>query len=286
MPHVRANGLDIYYEMHGNAAAAPLVMSHGYGGTSQQWLPHLLPLTAKRPLIVYDTRGHGQTTVPEDDAAYSLAAFTADLAALLDALGVEKAHIGGQSLGGFITARFAVEHPARCASVLLCDTSAGNGADAGAAGDWERFVQMAIGRRADNVRELGMEEAMRREYFYRKENDPEFRGTPYTLEDYLRRARTTQAAAYAATGQAIVEREDLTARLGVITVPTLVMVGDRDGFAPCGRRDHALIPGSRLVVRRDCGHGFKWRMETWLAEVEAFLSDVEAGRPVAGEREV
>jgi len=51
-------------------------------------------------------------------------------------------------------------------------------------------------------------------------------------------------------------------------------------------RDHELIPGSRLVVRKRCAHGSRWRLETFLAEIEAFLDDVEAARPVAGERVV
>ena len=64
------------------------------------------------------------------------------------------------------------------------------------------------------------------------------------------------------------------------------MIGAWDDFLPCAERDHALIPDSRLVVREVCGHGTRWRVETFRTELEAFLSDVEAGRPVAGERRV
>lgn len=286
MPHVSANGIDTYYEVHGDGPATPLVLSHGLGATSQQWVPHLLPLAETRPLILYDTRGHGRTTAPPGYEQYSLEIFAADLAGLLDAIGVRKAHIGGQSLGGMITANLAVDFPSLCASAILSDTSCGNGVDEGEAGKWERWVQGVIGNRASMVEKHGLEEAMRREYNFRKENDPDFRDSPYTLDDYLRRARTTPAAGYAAAATAIVERPDLTARLGTIAVPTLVMVGERDWLAPCARRDHSLIRGSRFVLRRDCGHGFRWRTETFVAEIKAFLADVEAGRPVAGEREV
>ncbi len=143
-----------------------------------------------------------------------------------------------------------------------------------------------IGNRARVVEEHGLEEAMRREYNFRRKHDPDFRESPYTLDDYLRRARTTPAAGYAASARAIVARPDLTARLGSIAVPTLVMVGEQDWLAPCARRDHSLIEGSRFVLRRGCGHGFRWRKETFVAEIEAFIGDVEAGRPVAGERVV
>ncbi len=286
MPYVRTNGIDIYYEVHGEGPATPLVLSHGLGATSQQWVPHLLTLAEARPLILYDTRGHGKTTAPPGDGQYALEIFAADLAGMLDAIGVKKAHIGGQSLGGMITANLAVDFPSLCASAILSDTSCGNGVDDGEAGKWERWVQGVIGNRATVVEEHGLEEAMRREYNFRKENDPDFRNSPYNLDDYLRRARTTPATGYAATARAIVARPDLTARLGSVKIPTLVMVGERDWLAPCARRDHSLINGSRFVLRRGCGHGFRWRTETFVAEIEAFIDDVEADRPVAGEREV
>ena len=56
--------------------------------------------------------------------------------------------------------------------------------------------------------------------------------------------------------------------------------------AKAALRDHESIPGSRLVVRKNCGHGSRWRLETFLSEIEAFLDDVEGGRPVAGRRVV
>jgi 3-oxoadipate enol-lactonase len=283
MPHASVNGYEIYYEIHGSGSATPLVMSHGLGATSSQWLPHLSPLTSARPLIVWDTRGHGQTAAPEDDTQYSIEIFADDLAGLLKVIGVERAHIGGQSLGGMISAHFALKYLDRCASLVLSDTTCGNGLDAGEAGRWERWVQSVIANRARVVDEFGLEEAMRREYTFRKEKDPDFKDAPYTLEDYLRRARTTPAAGYAAVARAIVNRPDLTAQLGDITCPALVMVGERDWLAPCARRDHDLIRDSRFVLRRDCGHGFRWRLDTFVTELGQFLADVDAGTSIAGE---
>lgn len=286
MPHVSANGIDVYYEVHGGGEATPLVLLHGMAGSSQQWLPQTLPLAEKRPLVLPDFRGHGRSAVPPELSDYSVPIFAADIAAFLDALGIEQAHIGGQSLGGFTAAQIAVDFPERCASVLLCDTSCGNGDEPGAAGDWERYVRSAIGMRGQRALEFGLEESVRMEFEWRKENDPHFRESPYTLESYLERMKTVTVEGYTGVAKAIVERPDLTGRIGGITAPVLVMIGEWDGFYPCAIRDHALMPGSRLVVRRECGHGFKWRTETWLAEIESFLADVEAGRGVAGEREV
>jgi len=91
---------------------------------------------------------------------------------------------------------------------------------------------------------------------------------------------------YLGAAQAIIDRPDLTDRVIAITAPTLVMIGAWDGFLPCALRDHGLIPGSRLVIRNGCGHGSRWRLDTFLAEIEHFLYDVEAGRQVAGGRTV
>lgn len=286
MPLIHANGVDLNYEIHGSGTATPLVMSHGFSGYLGQWKPALLQLAVTRPLILYDTRGHGDSSAPDDPDAYSVPIYAADLAALLDALGIPQAHVGGQSLGGMLSAQFAVDFPEKCASAILSDTTCGNGVDTGLGGDWERFVQKAISERGDNVKKLGMEEAFRVDYEWRAAHDPNWKDSPYTLDDFLRRARSTPAAGYIGAARAIVERPDLTARVPSITAPVLIMVGDRDGFYPCGLRDHTLIPGSRLVMRRGCAHGYRWRVDTWLAEAESFLADVDAGRPTAGKREV
>lgn len=286
MPIVAANGIDTYYEIHGESSGTPLVLLHGMAGSSQQWLPATLPLAEKRPLILPDFRGHGRSTVPADPSEYSIPIFAADIAAFLDAIGVERAHIGGQSLGGFTTAQLAVDFPEKCASVLLCDTSCGNADEPGPAGDWERYVRQAIGMRGQRAQEFGLEESVRMEFEWRKANDPHFRESPYTLESYLERMKSVRVEGYVGVSQAIVERPDLTQRVGAITAPALVMIGEWDGFYPCAIRDHALLTGARLVTRRECGHGFKWRTETWLAEIESFLQDVEAGREIACEHEV
>jgi pimeloyl-ACP methyl ester carboxylesterase len=281
-----APGIRIYYETRGRGAATPLVLAHGFAGSSQQYIPYLLPLAERRPLILWDARGHGRSSIPKDPDAYSIPIFAADLAALLDTLAIEKAHIGGQSLGGMITAQFAVDYPDRCAGVVLADTSCGNGLDRGPAGDWERYVQMGIGTRAENAAKYGLEEAMRLEFEWRRQNDPRFRDSPYTLDDYLNRARHMTSEGYAGAARAIVTRPDLTARIPSLTAPALVMIGEWDGFYPCALRDHALLPNARLVVRRQCAHGFRWRTETWLSELQSFLHDADAGAPIPDKRQV
>jgi pimeloyl-ACP methyl ester carboxylesterase len=91
---------------------------------------------------------------------------------------------------------------------------------------------------------------------------------------------------YLGAAHAILNRPDLTDRVRSITAPTLVMIGEWDDFLPCALRDAKLIPNSRLVVRERCGHGSRWRVETFISEIESFLTAVEANEPVAAEARV
>ena len=255
MPFAKVNGIEIFYERLGPPTGTPLVLTHGFAGPSGHWKPEIESLAGKRPLVLYDVRGHGRTSVPPDPEAYSLP-------------------------------QFAVDYPELCESVLLCDTTCGNGVDAGPAGDWERRMQVGIGTLAHFVRTYGLEETVRREFEYGALNDPHHAESPYPLEGDLRRIKMMTLEGYLGAAQAMVTRPDLTDRIGAITAPALVMIGEWDDFLPCAMRDHALIPGSRLVVRDRCGHGSRWRADTFIAEVESFLADVETGNPIAIERHV
>ncbi len=324
MPTVHANGIDIRYEVLGpgspnvaqgpspeqveagasthegsypvaqgprtgrlaSPGQTPLVLTHGFAGPVDNWLPELAPLIEKRAVIVYDVRGHGQTTVPHARDAYSMPTFAADLAALLGAIGIERAHVGGVSMGGMVTAQFAVDHPEMCESVLLCDTTCGNAVSDGPAGDWERRLAVGITALAHIASTYGLEETIRREQAYKLENDRHLGESPYTFEGDFERIKLMTLPGYLGAAHAIAKRPDLTGRIPGITAPALVMIGEWDDFLPCALRDHELIPGSRLVVRKRCAHGSGWRPETFVSEVLSFLDEVEAGRLVAGKREV
>src|SRR5207237_5619863 len=111
----------------------------------------------------YDVRGHDRTTVPHDPVDYSMSVFASDLAALLKAIGVQRAHVGGVSMGGMVTAQFAVDYPAMCASVLVCDSTCGNAANAAAprgddddaAAAWEKRLAFGISLLENSVCERG-----------------------------------------------------------------------------------------------------------------------------------
>jgi pimeloyl-ACP methyl ester carboxylesterase len=286
MPHANVNGISLWHEVHNQGDHVPLVLTHGFAGPSRQWLPELVPLMEQRTVITYDVRGHDRSDVPPDIESYSMPTFAADLAALLKHLGYERAHIGGVSMGGMVTAQFAVDYPEMCESVLIIDSTCGNGADPGPGGDWERRMQVGIATLGHMVGKHGLEDTLLREWEYKKANDPHLDVSPYTLQNDLERIKLMTVEGYVGAARAINSRPDLTDRVPSITAPTLVMIGGWDDFLPCALRDAKLIPGSRLVIREECGHGSLWRADTFTSEIESFLEAVETGQPTAGETRV
>lgn len=290
---LRANGIEICCEAHGEAVSTggqgsvpPLVMTRGFAGPTDCWRHEALPLATGHTVLLYDVRGHGRTEVPQDASEYSLPIFAADLAALLRGLDIQRAHIGGVSMGGMVAAQFAVDYPQMAESLLLCDTTAGNTSGDDAAGRWEQRLALGITILSQIAREFGLAETVRRQHEWDREHDPHWDDRPNPPDMDYERIKLMTVPGYVGTALAIAQRPDLTARLGEITAPTLVTIGEWDDFLPCARRDHELIGGSRLVVRRECGHGSSWRTETFHQAIAGFLADVETGRPVGGEREI
>src|SRR5450432_2052757 len=109
MPKLNRDGVELYYEVHGEGPA--LLLTHGYSATSQMWRGQIEAFSKHYRLIVWDMRGHGQSAYPEDQGAYSEAATVADMAALLDAVGAKRAIVGGLSLGGYMSLAFNLAHP-------------------------------------------------------------------------------------------------------------------------------------------------------------------------------
>src|SRR6185436_17625567 len=123
MPFAAANGVRLYYEWHGPEDGTPVVLVMGLGGDSTAWPFQLAALVPRRRVLVFDNRGAGQSDAP--DYAYTTRGMAEDLLALLDALGVERVHLLGLSLGGAIAQETALAAPARVASLQLHATWAG-----------------------------------------------------------------------------------------------------------------------------------------------------------------
>src|ERR1700675_4707608 len=99
MSRARLNGIEIDYEVSGSGP--PVLLSHGYSATRRMWDGQHRAFGDRYRVISWSMRGHGQTESPDDPAQYSAGLTVADMHALLRHLGVERAVIGGLSLGGY-----------------------------------------------------------------------------------------------------------------------------------------------------------------------------------------
>ena len=111
MAYVTANGLRFFVQDEG--AGAPVVLLHGFPDTSAVWREQVPALAAGHRVIAPDLRGRGQTDWPEDAAEYALSKSVADVAALMDALGLPRAHIVGHDWGAAVAWLFAALQPQR-----------------------------------------------------------------------------------------------------------------------------------------------------------------------------
>ena len=251
MPTIDRDGVEIHYEAHGPENAPPILLSHGYGATSRMWDGQVAAFADRYRLILWDMRGHGQSGDPADPALYSHALTVGDMAAVLDACGIERAIIGGLSLGGVMSLAFHLAHPERVRALMLFDTGPG--------------FRNPEARRQWNERA----EARAREL--------EEKGLPNSgggAETRLARHRSAQGLAGAARGMLTMQDGSLIGALPQIAVPTLVLVGADDRhFLAAADYMAAKIPGVQKTVIPDAGHAANLdQPEAFNRAVAEFLS--------------
>jgi 3-oxoadipate enol-lactonase len=242
MSFVENQGARIYWDEQGQGEPILLIMGLGY--PSYLW-HRMRPVLAQcYRTIALDNRGSGQSDAPA--GPYSIAVMAADAAAVLDAAGVESAHVFGLSMGGMIAQEFALQYPRRVRSLVLGCTAAG-GPDAVRA---EKKVTEVL-----TLRNMGLEEASMamRAFVYDAGTPPE------RIEEdmVIRRKRFPRPEAYAAQLQGIFTWEAYT-RLHQIAAPTLVIHGGSDQLVPPANAEliAARIPGAKLVIIPHASHIF------------------------------
>jgi len=227
----QVNGIAIDYEVTGDGPV--VLLGHGYGSTRHMWDEQHRALADRWRVVSWDMRGHGQTDSPDDPARYSAALTVADMRALLQHLGVERAVIGGLSLGGYVSLAFVLAHPEMTRALVICDSGPGY-RNAEARAQWNQRAH----ERAANLEAKGLEALARRS-----------RETQQAVH------RSAQGLAHAARGMLAQEGSQVIDGLGSIRVPTLVIVGDQDQpFVAPSEYMAKKIPGARLEVIPGAGH--------------------------------
>jgi len=119
MPSIKANGINLYYELHGKEGNPVLVLSNGVMMSTASWVYQKNALSKHFQVLLYDCRGMWQSDHPS--GPYTMEMHADDLAALLDALNIPAAHIGGISYGSEVSMLFALKYPNRTQSLIVID---------------------------------------------------------------------------------------------------------------------------------------------------------------------
>lgn len=227
-----ANGLDIFYELHGEGE--PMLLLHGFGRTGESDWKHQIPVFADSyQLIVPDLRGHGRTDHPETISGpefFQLA--TSDIVALLFSLGLGPAHVCGSSMGSTVATGIYFAAPSLVKSLILVSAAARINRQI-AKGLFDLWASMADPDSIDSGWARGLA---------RLHGEERWR---ILLQNY-------GAAVIAALDQ---DEEIAYRRASEITCPTLVIQGGKDLVSPpiLSEELHAGIPDSQLVML-DCEH--------------------------------
>ena len=122
MTFAAINGLKLYYERHGDSGD-PLVFVHGYTGDVSDWRLQVEEFAGDFRVLIMDLRGHGRSEAPSDHLAYGVSLMTQDVEALVEAVGFERYHLVGHSMGGAMAQEIALKTPENLLSLTLEDTA-------------------------------------------------------------------------------------------------------------------------------------------------------------------
>lgn len=262
MPHAELNGLEIHYDVHGEGD--PLLCVHGLGCDRRAWALQIQPFSESYKAVFFDNRDVGQSSLAPSD--YSTADMAEDVLALADHLELESFHLLGISLGGMISQQVALAAPERVQTLTLAVTHGG----VQKAGQMRGHLLGSYARhlppedQVDNLLYLCYTEA-----FFENEAMFEFMRNALLENPYPQppEAFARQAAAGA--------QHDVRHRLGELEMPVHVIGAERDLMIPVWKSKElaSLIPGSKLTVIEEQGHGVMWEAaEEFNTAVTEFLA--------------
>lgn len=247
MEYARVGDLNMCYELRGEGH--PLVLIMGLTANMDWWNPETIDELSKRyRVLMFDNRGAGRTETP-DEGEFSCEQMAGDTAGLMDALGIEHAHVAGVSMGGMIAQELALKYPEKVDRLALCVTFCGGRNTVYASQEVLQIMADTSGTVDDLIRRT-LSIMFPAEWLEANESHFEdFR------ECYLRAPCTAQNTIRQFMGTTKLDTYD---RLPSITVPTLVMCGAEDVLIPPenSRTIAARIPGAKLIEYPGAGHGF------------------------------
>jgi 3-oxoadipate enol-lactonase len=232
--------VEVHTIVSGRSGGPVVLLSNSLGSTHRMWDAQLAALEERFTVVRYDTRGHGESPVP--DGPYSIDDLTDDVVALLDRLGTARAHVVGLSLGGMTAMRLAARNPDRVDRlVLLC-----TGTQLPPADTWSERAATVRADGSATVAAAVVDRWFTPDYL---DEHPEVRAV------HERMVAATSAEGYAGCCEAIAKldlREDISA----ISAQTLAIAGAEDPATPPAKLEEIVsgIPDARLLVVEHAAH--------------------------------
>jgi 3-oxoadipate enol-lactonase len=223
MPTAQINGIQVNYADSGGDRPA-VVLSHGYLMDASMFDAQVAALAPEFRVIAWDARGHGGTQAPGPFGYWDLAE---DVLALMSHLGIENAVLGGMSQGGFLSLRAALLAPQRVRGLILIDSQAGTELEANRPG-YKQLHQMWLDQGPGPVQEIVAAIILgpgQWDDWYAKWGAQYAQGAPANLDQFTWAFRC------------LMDRDDITGRLGDISCPALIVHGSEDAAIPLARAE-------------------------------------------------
>ena len=275
---IKVNGLMVHYKTAGQGEPV-MILLHGFGASVFSWREVMGPLSQEGTVIAYDRPAFGLTDRPmpgewQGSNPYSLEAQADLLVGLMDAMGVKKAILVGNSAGGTVSVYTALKYPQRVRALVLVDAAIYT---SGVGPDWLKLLYNT--RQMDHVGPLIARslESSGDDLIRKAWHDPSL-VTPEILEGYHKplKAQNWDRALWELAKAPTVP--DLQFRLGELKLPVLVMTGDDDRIVPTDQ-SHRLaneITGAQLSVVPTCGHlPQEEQPGIFMGAIVGFLSEVK-----------
>ncbi|BCX16992.1 MAG: 3-oxoadipate enol-lactonase [Geminicoccaceae bacterium] len=234
MPFADAGGIRLHYELTGPDDAPVVLFANSLGADLSMWDRQAAALAGRFRVLRYDMRGHGRSEVPP--GPYRLDGLARDAVALLDALGIDRVHFCGLSLGGAVGQWLGIHRPERLRSLVLCATAC----SFGAASTWDERIAAVQRGGVEAIADAVLERWLGADFRARR---------PSEAARLRAMLCATPAEGYAAAAAAVRDT-DLCAEVHRIAVPTLLIAGSADPATPPARLEElrARIPRAELVV--------------------------------------
>ncbi len=267
MPFIAVDELQYHYTRQGNGR--PLVLFHGFAGSSESWSALAPSLASTNDVICIDLLGHGRSAAPAESERYAMGRVAGDIMRLLDAIGVGPFSLLGYSMGGRQSLFMALRYPGRIERLVL--ESASPGIET-AAGRQERVVSDE--RLAQKILRFGVP-AFVAEWEQLPIFTSQSRLPPEVLDRQRQQRLANSAAGLAGSlrGMGTGSQPDLWPELPTLITPTLLMAGELDQkYAQINRRMASLIPEAQLTIFPECGHNIHLEQPAaYLARLQGWL---------------